>query len=104
MHARTVTFQVQPGKMEEAIRIYRDVVSGAPQKGFKGAYLLTDGNSGKSISVTLWETEADMLATETSGWWRQQIDKFAPVTAGAPLREHYEVGVQVPAPVETLQR
>ena len=96
MYARVVTDQVQPGKMGEAIRMYREIVA-APveQKGFKGAFLLTDPNTGKEISVTLWETEADMLATEASGWWQEQVGKFAAVLVGTPVREHYEVSVQV---------
>jgi len=96
MHARVVTVQIQPGKTDEAIGIYRDVVSaGKAQKGFKGALLLTDPNTGKGLSVTTWETEADMIATETSGWWQEQIAKFGEALAGPPVREHYAVSVQV---------
>jgi len=97
MHARVVTVQIQPGKIDEAIRIYRDSVMPAAkeQKGFKGATLLTDSNAGKGISVTLWETEGDMKATEASGFFQEQIAKFAAVFAMPPVREHFEVSVQV---------
>ena len=97
MHARLVTVQIQPGKIDEAISIYRDTVMPAAkqQKGFKGATLLTDRDTGKGVSVTLWETEADMTATEASGWWQEQIAKFAAALAAPPVREHYEVSVQV---------
>ena len=97
MHARLVTVQVQPGKVDEAISIYRDSVMPAAkqQKGFKGATLLTDRNTGKGVSVTLWETEADMKTTEASGWWQEQIAKFAAVLAMPPVREQFEVSVQV---------
>jgi len=97
MHARVSTVQIQPGKTDEAISIYRDSVVpvGKQQKGFKGALLLADPNTGKAISVTLWETEADMKAGETSGYYQEQIAKFASVFAGPPVGEHYEVSVQV---------
>ena len=97
MQARLVTVQVQPGKIDEAISIYRDSVMPAAkqQKGFKGATLLTDRNTGKGVSVTLWETEADMKTTEASGWWQEQIAKFAAVLAMPPVREQFEVSVQV---------
>lgn len=97
MHARVVTVQIQPGKTDEAISIYRDSVVpvGKQQKGFKGALLLADSNTSKAISVTLWETEADMKAGETSGYYQEQIAKFAGVFAGPPVGEHYEVSVQV---------
>ncbi|HLE29970.1 MAG TPA: antibiotic biosynthesis monooxygenase [Anaerolineales bacterium] len=97
MHARVVTVQVQPGKIEETIRIYRDSVVPAAkeQKGFKGALLLTDPNTGKGVSVTLWETEADLKAGEASGYYQEQIAKFGAVFAAPPAREAYEVSLQV---------
>jgi len=96
MQARVVTIQTQPGKTEEAIRIYRDSVIPAAkqQKGFKSALLLTDPGTGKGISVTLWETEADQKASETSGYFQQQIAKFAAVFAGPPVLEAYVVSAQ----------
>jgi heme-degrading monooxygenase HmoA len=96
MYARVTTTQMQPGKTEEAIRIYRDSVVPAAkqQQGFKGAFLLTDPNTGKGVSISLWETEADMRAGETSGYYQEQIAKFAQVFAGPPTREGYEVSVQ----------
>lgn len=97
MKARVVNVQVQPGKTAEAVNIYRDsmVPAGKKQKGFKGAFLLTDPNTGKGLSITLWETEADMKAGETSGYYQEQIAKFAAVFGAPPAREHYDVSVQV---------
>ena len=96
MYARVTTTQLQPGKTEEAIRIYRDSVVPAAkqQQGFKGVFLLTDPNTGKGLSITLWETESEMGAGETSGYYQEQIAKFAPLLAGPPTREGYEVSVQ----------
>ena len=97
MHARAVTVQIQPGKTDEAVGIYQDSVVPAAkqQRGFKGAFLLTDPDTGKGLSVTLWETEADMTAGEASGYYQQQIGKFGAVFGAPPVREHYEVSVQV---------
>jgi heme-degrading monooxygenase HmoA len=96
MHARVVTTQLQPGKTDEAIRVYRDSVVPAArkQKGFKGGLLLTDRATGKGISIALWETEADMKATETSGYLQEQIAKFGALFAAPPVRETFEVTVQ----------
>jgi hypothetical protein len=62
MYARVTIVQVLPGKMDEAIGIFRDSVVPAAnlQKGHKGHYLLTDRQNNKGISISLWETEADM--------------------------------------------
>jgi len=96
MHARVTTVEMQPDKIEESVRMYRDSVIPAAkqQQGFKGAFLLTDPNTGKGVSITLWETEADMRAGETSGYYQEQIAKFAQIFAGPPTREGYEVSVQ----------
>ena len=95
MNARVVTIQLHPGKTEEAVRIYRDsIVSAAKQQqGFKGALLLTDPTTGKGISISLWETEADLKAGETSGYYQEQIAKLGQVLAFPPTREGYEVNV-----------
>jgi heme-degrading monooxygenase HmoA len=95
MYARVVSSSVRPGKMDEDIRIYRGIAASVEQKGFKGALYLTDPNTNKTISVTLWETKADMEASEASGWWQEQVNKFADVVADQPVREVYEVSVQV---------
>lgn len=97
MQARVMTVQVQPGKRDEVIRIYRDsVILAAKQlKGFKDGLLLLDPDTGKCISISMWETEDDMTASEASGYLKEQIAKFAAVFAGPPIREHYEVVLQI---------
>ncbi len=97
MHVRAATVQVLPGKTQEAIDIYNNSVVPAAkaQKGFQGAYLMTDASSGKGLSITVWETEADMEAGESSGYFQEQIGKFGGVFAGPPTREHYELSVEV---------
>ena len=96
MYARVTISQTLPGKEDEGIALYRDSVVPAAkqQKGFKGTYLLTDRKMGKSISITLWETEADMTAGESSGFYRQQVAKFKDFYGAPPVREAYEVVVR----------
>ena len=96
MYARVTLVQILPGKIDEAIGIFRDSVVPAAQqqKGHKGHYLLTDRKNSKGISISLWETEADMTAGETSGHYLQQLAKFKDILAAPPLRETYEVSAQ----------
>ena len=97
MNARVTFVQIVPGKLDEAVGLYRDSVLPAAkqQKGFRGLYLLTltDRNAGKGISITLWETEADMTAGENSGYYQQQLAKFKDVFSAPPVREAYDVSV-----------
>ena len=96
MFARVITVNAQPGKIDEAATLYRDSVVPAAkkQKGFSGAMLLTDPVTGKGISITLWETEADQKASEASGYVAQQLGKLASVLAGPPVRESLVVSVK----------
>ena len=96
MHAQVVRVQVQPGKADEAIAIFKDTVMPAArqQKGFKDAYLLVDRSTNRGIGFSLWESEADVAAMATSGFYQEQVAKFAAVFAGPPEREVYEVAVQ----------
>jgi heme-degrading monooxygenase HmoA len=97
MYARVMTYHIHPDKIEEAERIVREsVVSDLrAQRGFRGALLLTDANRARSMSITLWETEADLTASATSGFVRDQLAKVRDFLAEAPTREAYEVRIQV---------
>ena len=97
MYARVITSQLQPGKTDDAIKIWREKVSPALKqiKGFKGAYLCGDRNSGKGVTVTLWESEADANAMDASGKYQEMISLFSALFAGTPTREQYEVLLQV---------
>ena len=96
-YARVLTTTVQPGKMDEGMQIVRD--SALPvareQPGFKGGLWLSDRSTGKIMSITLWATEADLLAGESSGYYQEQIAKVAHVLATSVVREAYKVNLQV---------
>ncbi len=97
MHARVLTVQVRPGKMDEVIRIAED--SMAPilkrQQGFKLYLGLTECRTGKGLAVSLWEVEADERAWEIDSSYHQLAAKFMPLISGAPTVERYEVSVQL---------
>ena len=47
--------------------------------GFKSALLLIDPTTGKSLGISMWESEADRAAVQTSGALQQQLAKFAAI-------------------------
>jgi heme-degrading monooxygenase HmoA len=81
MYARVTHCPVQHDKLEEFIRLVRDISfpQAKQQPGFKNFYLLTDQATGISIVITLWETESDLKASETGGFLREQIARVAPL-------------------------
>ena len=96
MYARVITTQYQPGKLEEGLQLYREMLSAAGQQpGFKGILGLIDHSSDKAMSISLWGTEAEAQASGTSSsYFQTQLAKFASVFAAAPMIETYEVAVQ----------
>ncbi len=96
MHAQVVRVELQPGKIDEAISVFLDSILPAvrDQKGFVSARLLADREDSRVIGTTLWETEADVEAIATSGFFQEQVAKMASIVSGPPEREVYEVVVE----------
>jgi quinol monooxygenase YgiN len=95
MHVRVTKVQLQLDKVDEAIRIYQDsVVPAAKQQpGFHSTFMVTDRASGTGMAISFWESEAAMQAGEASGYYQEQLAKFAPLLTAPPVREVYEVSV-----------
>jgi heme-degrading monooxygenase HmoA len=100
MYVRVTTLQWQIGKkietMEKAIQMVEESVVPAAkqQSGFKGFLTLVDRRGGKLILLTMWETEAALKAGEASGYYGEQIAKFAhlsQLSVTPPYREVYEL-------------
>jgi heme-degrading monooxygenase HmoA len=96
MHARVSTYQGPPNpeqeQVEEGLRYARENVLPQAQQmdGFKGVIGLLDRQSGKSLTVTLWESEQAMSASEEeANRLRQQSAEAAGETVEDV--ERYEV-------------
>jgi heme-degrading monooxygenase HmoA len=89
MFARAVNVQFQSGKVDEASHIVRDAIVPVlkEQKGFKGQFLLTQRDTGKAISINLWETKADLTAFESSPLYHELMGKLAGILAWPPAGE-----------------
>src|SRR5919205_3988197 len=95
MFARVSTFQGPPDQTAEGIRVAREQIMPAARlmDGFRGIYLLFDRESGRSLSITLWETEEDM---ETSEEAASRVRTESAEAAGETVIgvERYEVALQ----------
>jgi len=96
MFARVTTLQLQPGKLDEFLRFFQDSIApaAAAQPGFGGITLMTDPRLGKVVAFGLWDSEADLLASERA-YYQAKLGEVGRLLAGPPLREAYEVSVQV---------
>ena len=96
MFARFTIVQMKEEKFDDAIKLYEDSVvpSAKSQKGFCGIYLFTDRKTGKGCSISLWDSEEDAVANEQSGYYKEQVGKFAQYFTAPPAQEGYEVSVK----------
>ena len=100
MYVRAATVQIRPGKTQEVIDLHNNslIPAAKAQKGWRGSYLMTDAGSEKILSITIWDSEEEMLASESgSGYLKEQVAKFDSVFAEPPHFDHYELSVEVSA-------
>ncbi len=95
MFARLTIVQIKKDRLDEANKLFAESVIPAAkqQQGYIALYLLTDRTTGKGISVGFWESEADAMANEQSGYYQEQVGKFKDLMTAPPVREGYEVSV-----------
>ena len=93
MHCRAVSARVKPEKTQEAVDLYeKSVVPAARlQKGFHDAFLMVDPATGRALSISIWDSQSDMVEGERNGYYRTQVAKFGTMLAEPPLAEHYEL-------------
>lgn len=94
MFARVATFQSDPGRLDDTVEMVRKEVAGETPDGLKGAkmLMLIDRASGKSIGITLFDSEEAMRRGD------QALNAMDPgSTERRQTVEFYEV------PVETIR-
>jgi heme-degrading monooxygenase HmoA len=96
MVAQVMTLQLQPGKLDEFLRIFQDVITpiAAAQPGFGGITLLTDSQLGKVVAFGLWDSEADLLSSDYADY-QTNLAETSGLLVRPPLCEAYDVSIQV---------
>lgn len=101
MFARISTFEGPSEQTAERIRLARRQFLPAArlQEGFRGMFLMFDAQSGRSLAMTLWETEEDMARSEEAV--RRARAQSATTSGDAVISvERYEVAASALVPVE----
>jgi heme-degrading monooxygenase HmoA len=93
MYARTLKVQLNLDRMDKASKLFSEQVLPLCEnkKGYKGGQFFADRKTGNCIMITLWETEENLLETEHSRFFQEQIVKFMNFFTTPPIREIYEV-------------
>jgi hypothetical protein len=96
MYARVITLQVEPGAQDIQASFDRSTLDSATARlpGFNGSLLLTDPTTGKTLSITLWDSETDELSSEASRFVQCQLASLGGALAAPAQREQYAVRYQ----------
>ncbi len=94
MYVRMTFFKLKSGKMQELRELYNKEVVSAHKghKGIRFVHLLESlDNKDQGISLTAWDTRADLEAYEKSGDYEKLVAKFKDMYAAEPVLQSYEV-------------
>lgn len=94
MYVRMTFFKIRPGRMQELRELYNKEVIAAHKdhKGIRFVHLLESlDNKDQGISLTAWDTRADLEAYEKSGDYEKLVAKFKDKYAADPVLQSYEV-------------
>lgn len=96
MYTRVLIVKMEIDRLDEASKLFEESVIPLckDKKGYRGAYFLADRKTGKCNLITIWDSEEDMIATEKSRFFLEQIVKFRCFFTSGPIREAYEVVVE----------
>src|SRR5262249_1618030 len=96
MHARVTTGQVQPGPIDDLMPFYESAArQQQAMKGFVSTQLLIDRAANRWVVVTVFETLADLEASDTVPRQTMADPRVAAALAAAPGIAVYEVAAEV---------
>jgi len=97
MFARHVIASVKKEKVDEALKIYQEVIvpAGKTRKGYRGIYLLTDRQAGKIISISLWDSPEDAAAIEEGDGFQAPSKYFSELLETHPVNGDFEVSMML---------
>jgi len=96
MFAGVVEFSIRPEHADAVTKWYDEVVIPAARRtgGLKGAILLINRQTGKSVGMGFWESKADADAYEATGALRGTLQKLSDQGVSftsPPVRTEYTV-------------
>ena len=93
MYAQVVRVQLQPGKADQMVETFKSAVFPLirEREGFQNAYVLVDRDANRGIAIAIYDTEEQVDALLSSGFFQEQVAKFEGVFASPPEREVYEI-------------
>ena len=97
MFARVSAYQADEDS-DRLMEAFQETIGPLQQvEGFSHAYFLVDADTGRAVSMTIWESEGAMEASEAGGEERRQ--RRSEISgASVDSVDHFEVGLIAVAP------
>ena len=95
MHARVSTYRGDGDRLIEGFKGISDALNTVD--GFSHAYFLIDRESGKGMSITIWDSEEALVSSVAKA---DELRKQGAAAGGAEIEsvQHYEIGMTVGTP------
>ncbi len=95
-HARVIDVTIKPECLDQVAAGWPGhVATYQAEAGFRGARLLGDRATGRSISYSLWGTKADVEANESSGALMATVEPYKEMIAVPPAKSYWDVAVVI---------
>ena len=93
MFARVTYVQAPEGTIDQGLTLWRENVLPVTmaRDGFAGVLSMVDRETGKALSITLWNLADDLFASTEAEYHRQAVAKYGEYFSGAHTPENYEV-------------
>lgn len=90
-----MSLRIMPGKMDQALNIYRNSILPRIEKreGFASSLVFSCRQKNELIACTLWETYESMAEVDRSGFLDQQVAKLSGVLAESAEGDEYELEI-----------
>jgi heme-degrading monooxygenase HmoA len=95
MHARVSTYRGDGDRLIEGFEGVTDALTAVD--GFSHGYFLVDRESGKGMSITIWDSEEALLASVAKA---DELRRQGAEAGGSEIEsvQHYEIGLTVGTP------
>lgn len=95
MFCRVTHVQAPEGKVDDGLKLWYENVLPVTKarEGFQGALSLVDRESGKALSITFWEGEAEMLASTEAEYHKQAVKRFGEFFENAHEPENFALNL-----------
>lgn len=95
-HARVIDVTIKPECLDQVTAGWPGhVATYQAEAGFRGARLLSDRKTGRSISYSLWGAKADVEANESSGALMATVEPYKEMIAVPPAKSYWDVAVVI---------